>query len=76
MSLDPQLLAFGEHHQATYHLRSRSEVFAGALTLLRERELEMQYAAALTDWTATEDADLRASAAGDLITTGGPRAPR
>lgn len=76
VSLDTQLLAFAEHYQITHQLRSRSDVFAAALTLLRERELETQYAAALTEWTATEDADLWDSAAGDLMTSGGPSAPR
>ncbi|AWT37433.1 hypothetical protein GCM10008956_39570 [Deinococcus arenae] len=76
VSIDAQLLAFAEHYQVTHHLRSRSEVFAEALTLLRERELETQYAAALSEWHASDDEDLWDAVAGDLLTSGGPNAPR
>lgn len=76
VSIEAQLLAFAEQYQVTHHLRSRSEVFAAALTLLRERELETQYAAALSEWHASENEDLWDGTTGDLLISGGPDAPR
>lgn len=58
MSLDASLLEFIAHYQETHQLRSRSEVVAQALTLLRDQELETQYAAALSEWQNSDDADL------------------
>lgn len=50
ISLDAQLVAFLEQYQMTHHIRSKSEVVSEAVTLLRERELEQQYAEALAEW--------------------------
>jgi len=53
------------HYQETHQLRSRSEVVAQALTLLRDQELETQYAAALSEWQDSRDADLWEHTAAD-----------
>lgn len=58
VSLDASLLEFMAHYQETHQLRSRSEVVAQALTLLRDQELETQYAAALSEWQDGGEADL------------------
>ncbi|BBN96889.1 ribbon-helix-helix domain-containing protein [Deinococcus grandis] len=58
VSLDASLLEFMAHYQETHQLRSRSEVVAQALTLLRDQELETQYAAALSEWQGSGEADL------------------
>lgn len=58
VSLNQPLIDFLTNYQETHQLRSKSEVVAQALTLLRERELEGQYAAALTEWEESGEAAL------------------
>ena len=50
--------------------RSRSEVVAQALTLLREKELEGQYAEALAEWQSSGDAEIWDHVVGDGLTDG------
>lgn len=56
VSLDGTLLDFVAQYQKSHQIRSKSEVVARALTLLRERELEEQYAGALEEWHTSGDA--------------------
>ncbi|WP_407539281.1 type II toxin-antitoxin system ParD family antitoxin [Deinococcus radiomollis] len=65
ISLEAPLLAFLGQYQETHAVRSKSEVVAQALRLLRERELEAQYAAALHEWQASGEADVWDSAVAD-----------
>lgn len=70
VSLEEALLAFLSHYQETYQVRSKSEVIAQALTLLRERELETQYADALAEWQASGEAEVWKAVVGDGLTEG------
>lgn len=63
VSLDPQLLHFLEGDQQQHKLKTKSDVIGEAPKLLRERELEGQYAAALREWQ--EDAPAWEAVAGD-----------
>ncbi|GAA5533026.1 type II toxin-antitoxin system ParD family antitoxin [Deinococcus aluminii] len=65
VSLESPLLAFLAQYQQAHQLRSKSEVIARALTLLRERELEEQYAEALAEWQDSGEADCWESVVGD-----------
>ncbi len=56
ISLNAQLVEFLEHYQAAHHIRSKSEVIGEAVALLRERELEQQYAEALAEWAPEAEA--------------------
>lgn len=58
VSFDASLLELMAHYRQTHQLRSRSEVVAQTLTLLRDQELETQYAAALSEWQDGGEADL------------------
>lgn len=58
ISLEAPLLAFLGQYQEAHAVRSKSEVMAQALRLLRERELESQYAAAMREWQASSEADV------------------
>lgn len=73
ISLEEPLVAFLGKYQRTHAVRSKSEVIAEAVRLLRERELEHQYAAAFEEWTASGDAALWEAASGDGL---GPDAQR
>ena len=66
MSIDQQLLAFLESYQQKYQIKAKSEVVSEALRLLRERELESQYAAAMQEWK--QDADVWEAVTGDGLT--------
>lgn len=70
VSLEEALLDFLAHYQETHRVRSKSEVIAQALTLLRERELETQYAEALAEWQASGEAELWESVIADGLTEG------
>lgn len=70
VSLEEPLLHFLTHYQETHHLRSKSEVVAQALTLLREKELEGQYAQALAEWEESGEAALWEAVAGDGLGEG------
>ncbi len=63
VSIDQQLLTFLEGYQQKYQIKAKSEVISEALRLLRERELESQYAAAMQEWK--EDAGAWEAVAGD-----------
>ena len=65
ISLEEPLVAFLGKYQATHSVRSKSEVIAEAVRLLRERELEKQYAAAFEEWEASGEADLWEAVSGD-----------
>lgn len=56
VSIDRQLLTFLEGYQQEHQIRSKSEVISEALRLLRERELETQYAAAMQEWQGEAEA--------------------
>jgi len=58
VSLDGALVDFVSQYQKSHQIRSKSEVVARALTLLREHELETQYTDALEEWQASGEADL------------------
>jgi antitoxin ParD1/3/4 len=73
ISLDEPLVAFLGRYQATHSVRSKSEGIAEAVRLLRERELESQYAAAFEEWEASGEAGLWDAVSGDRL---GPDAPR
>ncbi|MDV6374267.1 hypothetical protein [Deinococcus arenicola] len=68
VSLESSLLDFLAQYQETHQVRSKSEVVARALALLRERELEGQYAAALAEWQGSGDAELWDGVTGDGVT--------
>ncbi|WP_102124790.1 ribbon-helix-helix domain-containing protein [Deinococcus planocerae] len=70
VSLEEPLLDFLSHYQETHRVRSKSEVIAQALTLLRERELETQYAEALAEWRANGEGDLWESVIADGLSEG------
>lgn len=63
VSIDQQLLTFLEGYQQEHQIKSKSEVISEALRLLRERELESQYAAAMQEWK--QEADLWEAVTGD-----------
>jgi antitoxin ParD1/3/4 len=65
ISLEEPLVAFLGKYQATHAVRSKSEVIAEAVRLLREKELEAQYAAAFEEWEASGDAELWDAVVGD-----------
>lgn len=65
VSLPPELLEFVEDYQESHGTVSRSEVFAVALRLLRERELAQAYAQASQEWDNSEDYRLWDSTVGD-----------
>lgn len=67
ISLDPPLLEFLTQYQEGHSLRTRSEVIAEALTLLRDRDLERQYVAALEEWQTSGDAELWDAVSGDAL---------
>lgn len=48
--LEKQFVLFIEEFQKVHGLFTKSEVVSLALQLLREQELEIQYAAALKEW--------------------------
>lgn len=75
VSLEESLLAFLSQYQETHQVRSKSEVIAQALTLLRERELEIQYAEALAEWQASGEAELWEAIVDDGLAEG-PHAAR
>lgn len=58
VSLDGALVEFVSQYQKSHQIRSKSEVVARALSLLREHELEAQYAGALEEWQTSGEADL------------------
>jgi antitoxin ParD1/3/4 len=58
VSLEGQLLDFLSAYQASHQIRSKSEVVAQALILLRDRQLEEQYSLALAEWEEGGDAAL------------------
>lgn len=66
VSIEQQLLAFLEGYQKEYRLKTKSEVISQALRLLRERELESQYAEAMKEWE--EEAELWEAVTGDGLT--------
>lgn len=57
VSLETPIAVFVEKFQEVHGLRTKSEVVSLALQLLREQELERQYAAALKDWKESGEAD-------------------
>ena len=63
VSIDQQLLTFLEGYQHEHKIKSKSEVISEALRLLRERELETQYAAAMQEWQ--EEAEAWEAVTGD-----------
>lgn len=65
VSLERSLLDFLAQYQETHGVPSKSEVVAQALALLKERDLEAQYAAALAEWQSSPDAELWDSVVGD-----------
>lgn len=67
ISLDVPLLEFLAQYQEGHGLRTRSEVIAEALTLLRDRDLERQYVAALEEWQASGEAELWDAVSGDAL---------
>lgn len=67
ISLDAPLRDFLAQYQEAHGLKTRSEVVAQALTLLRDWELETQYAAALQEWTDSGDAAAWDSVSGDAL---------
>jgi len=75
VSLDGALVEFISQYQKSYQVRSKSEVVSRALILLREQELEGQYAAALEEWQASGEADLWEAVTPDGL-TGDVHAPR
>lgn len=58
ISLNTPIAAFIEQYQREHGLRTKSEVVSLALELLRERELEAQYAAAWQEWKESGEADV------------------
>lgn len=65
VSIDQQLLSFLEGYQQQHQLKTKSEVISEALRLLRERELESQYTAAMQEWQ--EDAPAWEVVTGDGV---------
>jgi Arc/MetJ-type ribon-helix-helix transcriptional regulator len=65
ISLPLELLEFVEDYRESHNALSRSEVFALALKLLREKELAKAYAEASKEWDDSEDAKLWDSTVGD-----------
>lgn len=71
VSLDSPIAAFVEQYQREHGLRTKSEVVSLALELLRERELEAQYAAAWQEWKGSGEAEVWDVTAGDGLKTRG-----
>jgi len=75
VSLDGALVEFIAQYQKSYQVPSKSEVVTRALLLLREQELESQYAASLEEWQISGEADLWEAVTPDSL-TGDVHAPR
>lgn len=58
VSLDDDDVAFIDEYAATHEVTSRSAVLRKAVDLLRVAELGHDYAAAWSEWSDSEDADL------------------
>ncbi|TSA79288.1 antitoxin [Deinococcus detaillensis] len=58
MSLEQPLLDFLVQYQESHQVRSKSEVVARAIMLLRDQSLEAQYAQALTEWDESGEAEV------------------
>ena len=65
MSLEQPLLEFLTQYQETHQVRSKSEVVAQAIMLLRDQALEAQYAQALTEWEENGEAEVWDAVVGD-----------
>lgn len=65
ISLEAPLVDFLVQYQETHNLRTRSEVIAQALILLRDHDLEQQYAQAAAEWAVSPDAAAWDAASGD-----------
>lgn len=57
ISLDTPIAEFIDQYQQNHGLKTKSEVVSLALQLLREKELETQYADAWAEWKASGEAE-------------------
>ena len=74
VSLEQPLLDFLVQYQESHQVRSKSEVVAQAIMLLRDQALETQYAQALTEWQGSGEAEVWDAVVGDGLE--GPDAAR
>ncbi|WP_161883508.1 antitoxin [Deinococcus alpinitundrae] len=65
VSLEQPLLDFLVQYQENHQIRSKSEVVAQAIMLLRDQALEAQYAQALTEWEERNEAEVWDVVVGD-----------
>lgn len=65
VSLEQPLLDFLTQYQESHQVRSKSEVVAQAIMLLRDQALETQYAQALTEWQGSGEAEIWDAVVGD-----------
>lgn len=65
VSLEQPLLDFLVQYQESHQVRSKSEVVAQAIMLLRDQSLEAQYEQALTEWEENGEAEVWDMAVGD-----------
>jgi len=67
VSLEQPLLDFLAQYQKSHQVRSKSEVVAQAIMLLRDQALEAQYAQALTEWEERSEAEVWDAVVGDEL---------
>ncbi len=63
--VDEALVAYLDNYQKEHDVKSRSEALEQAIKALRERDLDQEYALAMSEWDASSDAELWDQTAGD-----------
>ena len=63
--VDEQLAGFLERYQKSRGLKSRSEALEAAIRALRDKALEQEYALAMEEWDASDDAEAWDASSGD-----------
>lgn len=66
--LDERLAAFLETYQRDHQLDSRNEALEHAVRALRDKELQREYAAAMSEWETSGDAEAWDATAADGLT--------
>ncbi len=67
--LDERLASFLDAYQRDHQLGSRNEALEEAVRALRDKELQREYAAALSEWEASGDAEAWNATAADGLAT-------
>lgn len=63
--VDQALVAYLDSYQKEHDVKNRSEALEQAIKALRERDLNREYALAMAEWDASDEAELWDRVAGD-----------